>query len=75
MVIASTAERIGKGFPGPHSESKTRERFLARLTTVIGWVSTGWLRSKWTTHSQSNAAEAQNALASCQTTGKVLSLP
>ncbi len=55
---------------------ETREQFLARLTTVFGWVAAGRLRLKLDhVYPLERAAEAQIALAARQTTGKVLLLP
>jgi NADPH2:quinone reductase len=55
---------------------ETREKFLQRLTTVFGWVSSGRLRLKMDhVYPLDRAAEAQIALAGRRTTGKVLLLP
>jgi len=55
---------------------ETRERLLARVTTVFGWVAAGVLRLKTDcTYPLERAADAQADLAGRKTTGKVLLLP
>lgn len=54
----------------------TREELLGRANDVLGWIQSGRLRIRIDrTYPLSEAAEAQRALASRQTTGKVLLIP
>jgi NADPH:quinone reductase len=71
--------RLGSQFvtrPTVFDYIETRERLLERVTAVFGWIAAGRLRQKTDcTYPLERAADAQIALASRQTTGKVLLLP